>query len=220
MHNTQVQREAWEAQVKLIIESQQHSCRTADEIFLDSRPLKASTSSQRCVLCTCVFMYLCICESSRCISPLEAVQSINFPLKMCPRLAEKLFGPNLNPFFLQQLKRSVFYSMQFKPFVVFHSILQHVVFHSILQHAVFHSILQLKLSVLYFTARESVAVRLASLDPNIDTQWRRLVQQGQKGACRILLFQFLLSPLYRSSLFHPFSPPRKHRSIAQQFANC
>ena len=131
------------AQVKLIIESQQHSCRTADEIFLDSRPLKASTSSQRCVLCTCVFMYLCICESSRCISPLEAVQSINFPLKMCPRLAEKLFGPNLNPFFLQQLKRSVFYSMQFKPFVVFHSILQHVVF---------HSILQLKLSVLYFTA--------------------------------------------------------------------
>ena len=105
---------------------------------------------------------------------------------MCPRLAEKLFGPNLNPFFLQQLKRSVFYSMQFKPFVVFHSILQ---------HAVLHSILQLKLSVLYFTARESVAVRLASLDPNIDTQWRRLVQQGQKGACRILLFQFLLSPL-------------------------
>ena len=190
--------------MKLIIESQQHSCRTADEIFLDSRPLKASTSSQRCVLCTCVFMYLCICESSRCISPLEAVQSINFPLKMCPRLAEKLFGPNLNPFFLQQLKRSVFYSMQFKPFVVFHSILQHVVFHSILQHAVFHSILQLKLSVLYFTARESVAVRLASLDPNIDTQWRRLVQQGQKGACRILLFQFLLRPLYRSSMFHPF----------------
>ena len=162
MHNTQVQREAWQAQVKLVIESQQHSCRTADEIFLDSRPLKASTSSQRCVLCTCVFMYLCICESSRCISPLEAVQSINFPLKMCPRLAEKLFGPNLNPFFLQQLKRSVFYSMQFKPFVVFQSILQPVVF---------HSILQLKLSVLYFTAWGSIAVRLASLDPNIDTQW-------------------------------------------------
>ena len=93
------------AQVKLIIESQQHSCRTADEIFLDSRPLKASTSS---VVYTFVSMYLSICESSRCISPLEAVQSINFPLKMCPRLAEKLFGPNLNPFFLQQLKRSVF----------------------------------------------------------------------------------------------------------------
>ena len=145
-------------------------------------------------------MYLCICESSRCISPLEAVQSINFPLKMCPRLAEKLFGPNLNPFFLQQLKRSVFYSMQFKPFVVFHSILQHVVF---------HSILQLKLSVLYFTAWESIAVRLASLDPNIDTQWRRLVQQGQKGACRILLFQFLLSPLYRSSMFHLFFTTQK-----------
>ena len=192
--------------MKLIIESQQHSCRTADEIFLDSRPLKASTSS---VVCTCVFMYLCICESSRCISPLEAVQSINFPLKMCPRLAEKLFGPNLNPFFLQQLKRSVFYSMQFKPFVVFHSILQHVVFHSIWQHAVFHSILQLKLSVLYFTARESVAVRLASLDPNIDTQWRRLVQQGQKGACRILLFQFLFSPRYGSSVFHPFFTKQK-----------
>ena len=200
MHNTQVHKEAWQAQVKLIIESQQHSCRTADEIFLDSRPLKASTSSQRCVLCTCVFMYLCICESSRCISPLEAVQSINFPLKMCPRLAEKLFGPNLNPFFLQQLKRSVFYSMQFKPFVVFQSILQPVVF---------HSILQLKLSVLYFTAWESIAVRLASLDPNIDTQWRRLVQQGQKGACRILLFQFLLSPLYRSSMFHPFFTTQK-----------
>ena len=215
MHNIQVQREPDRAQVKLIIESQQHSCRTANEIFLDSRPLKASTSSQRCVLCTCVFMSLCICESSRCISPLEAVQSINFPLKMCPRLAEKLFGPNLNPFFLQQLKRSVFYSMQFKPFVVFHSILQHVVFHSILQPAVFHSILQLKLSVLYFTARESVAVRLASLDPNIDTQWRRLVQQGQKGACRILLFQFLFSPRYGSSVFHPFFTKQKTQKYSR-----
>ena len=135
--------------MKLIIESQQHSCRTADEIFLDSRPLKASTSS---VVFAFVFMYLCICESSRCISPLEAVQSINFPLKMCPRLAEKLFGPNLNPFFCSSSNAQYFYSMQFKPFVVFHSILQHVVFHSILQPAVFHSILQLKLSVLYFTA--------------------------------------------------------------------
>ena len=98
-HNIQVQSEAWQAQVKLIIESQQHSCRTADEIFLDSRPLKASTSSQRCVLCTCVLMYLCICESPRCISPLEAVQSINFPFKNVSSPRWEALRPKFEPFF-------------------------------------------------------------------------------------------------------------------------
>ena len=81
------------------------------------------------------------------------------------------------------------------------SILQHVAFHSILQLKLSIVFLQFKLSLLYFTAWESIAARLASLDPNIDTQWRRLVQQGQKGACRILLFQFLFSPLCIDHLF-------------------
>ena len=128
--------------MKLIIESQQHSCRTADEIFLDSRPLKASTSSQRCVLCTCVFMYLCICESSRCISPLEAVQSINFPLKMCPRLAEKLFGPNLNPFFCSSSNAQYFTACSSNPlsyFTVFYSMSYFTIFYSMPYFTVFYS---------------------------------------------------------------------------------
>ena len=139
MHNIQVQREPDRAQVKLIIESQQHSCRTADEIFLDSRPLKASTSS---VVFAFVFMYLCICESSRCISPLEAVQSINFPLKMCPRLAEKLFGPNLNPFFCSSSNAQYFTACSSNPlsyFTVFYSMSYFTVFYSLPYFTVFYS---------------------------------------------------------------------------------
>ena len=125
--------------MKLIIESQQHSCRTADEIFLDSRPLKASTSS---VVYTFVSMYLSICESSRCISPLEAVQSINFPLKMCPRLAEKLFGPNLNPFFCSSSNAQYFTACSSNPlsyFTVFYSMSYFTVFYSMPYFTVFYS---------------------------------------------------------------------------------
>ena len=176
----------------------------------------------------------------RDISRLKAVEGINFFSEMCPLyLCVHVFvymwifkvyfstrGRSKHQLPLKNVSSPRWEALRpkFEPFFPAAaqtlSILQHVEFHSILQLKLSIVFLQFKLSVLYFTAWESIAVRLASLDPNIDTQWTGLVQQGQKGACRILLFQFLLSPLYRSSMFHPFSPPRKHRSMAQQYANC
>ena len=87
------------------------------------------------LVCSCICVYVNIQGVFLHSRPFKASTS---PLKMCPRLTEKLFGPNLNPFFLQQLKRSVFYSMSH--FTVFYSSNSPLYFYSsnslccILQH--------------------------------------------------------------------------------------
>ena len=87
------------------------------------------------LVCSCICVYVNIQGVFLHSRPFKASTS---PLKMCPRLTEKLFVPNSNPFFLQQLKRSVFYSMSH--FTVFYSSNSPLYFYSsnslccILQH--------------------------------------------------------------------------------------
>ena len=91
------------------------------------------------LVCSCICVYVNLQGVFLHSRPFKASTS---PLKMCPRLAEKLFGPNLNPFFCSSSNAQYFTACSSNPlsyFTVFYSMSYFTVFYSMPYFTVFYS---------------------------------------------------------------------------------